>query len=78
VWYNCAQVTLWPSDSNQDFTSRAYFIVQMNELTVGTPLSASIAESEVNYYKTALSADEFLYIKAKAPSTGSLTVAIKR
>ena len=53
------------------------FSVVMSELKVGKTVSNTIAASEVDYYKATLAANEFLYIKAKAPASGGLTIALK-
>ncbi len=49
----------------------------MNTLAPSGTVSKSIEASSVNYFKTEIAANKFLYIKAKAPASGGLTVALQ-
>jgi len=65
IWYNCAKVAVAPSE------------IVMNDFQVGTPVTGDTAQDQVDYYRTTLAPQQFVYIQATGPSAGSVSVALK-
>jgi len=65
IWYNCAKINVAPSD------------VVMNDFSVGTPVTGDTTEGQVDYYRATIAPQQFVYIQATGPTTGSIDVALK-